>query len=89
MRGEVLGDKLLDQLDTEIGIVAGLDTMTDARNELVLLSHSINKLSWRPALVKSLGELLSSTIESTAESRADGKETSDPERRLDPFQHEW
>lgn len=83
----------LDESDSKIWVVARLDTMTNARNcvmlasismtarailtQLVLLSHGVDKVSWAKTLVVSPCELLSSAIKSTSESRADGQKTSD------------
>lgn len=75
--GEVLLDKLLDQLNTEVRVVAGLDTVTDTGDELVLLSHGVDKVTRAHALVKGLGELLSSTVQGTTETRTNGQQTGD------------
>lgn len=75
--GEVLLDKFLDQLDTEIGVVAGLDLVADTGDQLVLLAHDVDKVTGAEALVKGLGELLGSTVEGTTEARTDGQETRD------------
>lgn len=76
VRSKVLLNELLDKLDTEIGVIARLDTVTNTRNELVLLAHGIDELSWGPALVESLGEFLGGTVQSTTKARTNGQETS-------------
>lgn len=75
--GEVLLDELLDQLNTEVRVVAGLDTVTDTGDKLVLLSHGVNKVTRAHALVKGLGKLLSSTVQGTTEARTNGQQTGD------------
>ncbi|KAI6762874.1 hypothetical protein HG530_008854 [Fusarium avenaceum] len=75
--GEVVEDVLLDQLDTEIGVVSGLDTVTDTGDELVSLAHAVDEVTRAQALVESACELLSGTVESTTESRTNGQETRD------------
>jgi hypothetical protein len=75
--GEVFENVLLDQLDTEIGVVSGLDTVTDTGDELVSLTHAVDEVTRAQALVESAGELISGTIEGTTESRTNGQETRD------------
>lgn len=66
--GEALLDELLDQLDTEIGVVPRLDLVADTGDELVLLAHGVDEVTRAETLVERLGELLSSTVEGTTES---------------------
>lgn len=73
--GELGKDVLLDKLDTQIGVVAGLDAVTDTGDELVGLAHAVDELAGAQVLVESLGELLGSTVEGTTEAGADGQET--------------
>lgn len=75
--GELGLDVLLDKLDTEIGVVAGLDTVTNTGDELVRLAHVVDELTGAQALVKGLGELLGGTVKGTTEAGTDGQETSD------------
>lgn len=75
--GELGLDVLLDELHTQIGVVAGLDTVTNTGNELVRLAHAVDELTGAEALVKGLGELLGGTVKGTAETRTDGEETRD------------
>lgn len=75
--GEVGLDVLLDERDTEIGVVARLDTVTNTGNELVLLAHGVDEITGRETLVVGLGELLSGTVEGTTETRTDGQKTGD------------
>lgn len=75
--GEVGLDVLLDERDTEIGVVARLDTVTNTGDELVLLAHGVDEVTGRKTLVEGLGELLSGTVEGTTETRTDGQKTSD------------
>ena len=74
--GEVLLDELLDELDTEIGVVTGLDLVADTGDELVLLAHGVDEVTWAQALVEGLGELLGGAVEGTTETGTDGQETS-------------
>lgn len=76
-RWETLLDKLLDELDAEVWVVAGLDLVANTWDELVLLAHGVDKVTWGKTLVESLGELLSSSIKSSSEARSDGEETGD------------
>merc|ERR1712000_156809 len=78
--GEVGKNVLLDQLNTEIRVVAGLDTVTDTRDELVGLTHAVDEFTRGQALVERLGELLSSTVKSTTETGANGQQTRDERR---------
>jgi hypothetical protein len=78
--GEVGLAELLDERDTEIGVVARLDTVTNTGNELVLLPHGVNEVTGRKALVVGAGELLSGAVKSTTEARANGQETRDEGR---------
>lgn len=45
--------------------------------QLVLLAHGVNEVTGAHALVEGLGELLSSAIQGTTETRTDGQETRD------------
>ncbi|KAI6751769.1 hypothetical protein HG531_006465 [Fusarium graminearum] len=82
--GEVVEDVLLNKLDTEIGVVSGLDTVTNTRNELVGLAHAIDEIAGAETLVEGTGELLSSTVKSTTKSAADWGETAaEPQQRHD------
>ena len=74
-RWETLLDELLDELDAEIWVVAGLDLVANTWDELVLLAHGVDKVTWGETLVESLGELLGSSIKSTSETGSDGEET--------------
>jgi hypothetical protein len=62
--GEVVQDVLLDELDTEIGVVSRLDTVTNTRDELVGLAHAVNKVTGAKTLVEGTGEFLSGTVKS-------------------------
>lgn len=73
--GEVLLDELLDELDTEIGVVAGLDLVANTGDKLVLLAHGVDEVTGAETLVEGLGELLSGAIQGTTETRTDGQET--------------
>jgi len=61
---EVVEDVLLDELDTEIGVVSGLDTVTNTRDELVGLAHAVNKVTGAKTLVEGTGKFLSGTVKS-------------------------
>lgn len=78
--GEVGLAELLDERDTEIGVVAGLDTVTNTGDELVLLPHGVNEVTGRKTLVVSTGELLSGAVKGTTEAGTDGQETRDESR---------
>ena len=54
MAREVLLDVLLDELDTEIGIVNALDLMADTANELVGLSRVVDEFTRSQASVTSI-----------------------------------
>ena len=88
---------LLDEGDTEIGVVAGLNTVANTRDckqvsfnlskvfgsqltELVLLAHGVNKVTGRETFVEGTGELLSSAVQGTTETRTDGQQTGDESR---------
>ena len=73
--GEALLDELLDELDAEIGVVARLDLVADTWDELVLLPHGVDEVTWAETLVVGAGELLGGAVEGTTESRSDGEET--------------
>ena len=74
---EIGQDVLLNQLDTEIGVVARLDTVTNTGDELVALAHAVNELTGAETSVSSTGELLGGTVESTTETGTDGEQTRD------------
>ena len=63
--GEVVQDVLLDKLDTEIGVVSRLDTVTNTRDELVGLAHAVNEVTGAETLVEGTGEFLSRDRKST------------------------
>lgn len=65
--GEVGVNELLDKRDTEIGVVARLDTVTNTGNELVLLAHGVDEFTRRKTLVVGLGELLCGAVKGTTE----------------------
>eukprot|EP00128_Syssomonas_multiformis_P007856 Colp12_sorted_trinity150504_noHs@35 len=73
--GEVLLGVLLDDLNTEIGVVQGLDSVTDAEDQLVLGTHAGDELLGAEARVEGSGELLCSTVECTTETVTNGQET--------------
>lgn len=73
--GELGKDVLLDELDSQIGVVARLDTVTDTGNELIGLAHIIDKLTGAQTLVKSLGELVSGSVQRATKSRTNGEQT--------------
>lgn len=75
--GELIQDVLLDQLDTQVRVVARLDSVTDTGDELVGLAHAVNELAGAQALVESTGELLGSSVQSTTKSRTNGQQTRD------------
>jgi len=62
--GEVLLHILCQNGDPEIWVVLGLDAMSNAEDELVLLPHGLDELVRGETLVKSLGELQRSAIKS-------------------------
>lgn len=75
--GEVLLGELLDELDTQIGVVTGLDLVANTGNELVLLAHGIDEVTGAETLVEGLGELLGGTVQRTTEAGTNGQETGD------------
>lgn len=75
--GELGENVLLDQLNTQIGVVSRLDTVTNTGDELVRLAHAVDELSRAEVLVEGLGELLSGAVQGTTESRTNGQETRD------------
>ena len=70
---ECVVDVLLDQFDTQIGIVARLDFMADTRDEFVLFAHRVDELARGKALIVGLGEFNGCTIKGTTETLANGK----------------
>jgi len=75
--GEVLLNELLDELDTQVGVVAGLDLVADTGDQLVLLAHDVHEVTGAQALVEGLGELLGGTVQRTTETRTNGQQTRD------------
>jgi hypothetical protein len=72
---EVVEDVLLDELDTEIGVVSGLDTVTNTRDELVGLTHAVDEVTGAETLVEGTGELLSGTVKGTTKTRSDRQQS--------------
>jgi hypothetical protein len=61
---------LLDDFHTLVGIRKGFGTMTNAHDELVLLSHILYKLLSINTSVRSIGNDGSSLVQSTTKARA-------------------
>lgn len=74
--GEVLPDEVNNEDNTQIRVGLALDLVADTGNEPVGLSHRINELSRSLTRGKTVRELGSGTIKSTAESVTNGQETS-------------
>ena len=75
--GEVLLNELLDELDTQIRVVAGLDLVANTGDQLVLLAHDVHEVTGAQPLVEGLGELLGGTVQRTTETRTNGQQTRD------------
>jgi len=72
---EVVENVFLNELDSEIGVVSGLDTVSNTGNELVGLAHAVDEVTGAETLVEGTGELLSGTVKGTTKSGANGQET--------------
>jgi hypothetical protein len=66
--GEALLDELLDELNSQIGVVSRLDFVANSGDELVLFAHGVNKVTWAETLIERLCELLGCTVKSTTKS---------------------
>lgn len=75
--GELGLDVLLDKLNTQVGVVSRLDTVTNTGDELVLLAHAVDEVTGAEVLVESLSELLSGAVKGTTEAGTNGQQTRD------------